>query len=599
MTMTEASKSAGGYTPAAQETKPLTRNEVALAITLRRLEWERELVDSFYYYERHPEEREIFVETLKLDVVSDPAYMTEFSNARDLWNKPAYAALDATLEQNKGKPATITEEVARLVLERAGRPTPDAVVAATKLERMPGSFAVIAQDAIERPVRAAPALDIRRGEYAHQDRMDAQERAMQAVQHDTAALMARYKDLSEAHGGRYVGADLAKELFADYNQSPEARNRYNAPVHNSAAVLAAQLFDEATRDRSHPERTHAVFLTGSPGAGKTSSVMSQGALDPHIAVVYEGQMFRAEQSFPKLGAALAAGLQPVIIAVHPRPETALANTFTRFDDVGRGASTKVMAQIQGELVSGLCEIYSRYGEDVSLRIIDARDQENRVELQGWKHLRTLESEGSQHAIKQRLDQELGRHRSAGTITDACYQQAAGNAPIRTSLADRRMGAGHGSNHERPEQEPRSASTATQAQLLIAQAASRPELRSDELARAHFLARTDLAWASKYDADHGPSIALRSQQLAGDHGKALAQSFLIDGPTESAKQYPELANPAKALQAAAAHAHTMTPESKAKVLEALQRQLAAGAARGELPLLRTQPSEVGIDLDRGR
>lgn len=435
---------------------------------------------------------------------------------------------------------------------------------------------------------------VRRGDYAHADRQAAQERAIQAVESDSPGLMTRYRDLAEAHGGRYVGADLAKELFADYNQSREARNRYNAPVHNSAAVLAAQLFDEAVRDRSAPERSRAVFLTGSPGAGKTSSVMSQGALPRDVAVVYEGQMFRAEQSFPKIDAALANGLRPEIIAVHPRPETALANTFTRFDDVGRGASTGVMSQIQGELVNGLREIHSRYGERVSLRIIDARDQNNRIELRGWNHLQTLESEGPQHAIKQRLDQELERHRAAGTITDACYRQSAGLAPERTSLHDRRMGLGHDPDHERAQQEPRAPLSAAQAQLLISQAATRPELRSEDLARAHFLARQDHAWASHYDARHGPSVASRSQQLAGDHGAVLADRFVLAGPIRSSQQFPELASAAGAMLAGADQVRAMKPADQAKVLEALQQKLAAGIERGKVPALPSRDQRTQLE-----
>lgn len=438
---------------------------------------------------------------------------------------------------------------------------------------------------------------IRRGEYAHADRQAAQENAIQAVESDAPGLMAKYRELREAHGGRYVGADLAKELFADYNQSREARNRYNAPVHNSAAVLAAQLFEEAVRDRSHPERTHAVFLTGSPGAGKTSSVMSQGALDPLLAVVYEGQMFRAEQSFPKLDAALANGLQPVVLVVHPRPETALANTFTRFDDVGRGASTAVMSQIQGELANGLREIHSKYGERVSLRIIDARDHASRVELRGWQHLPTLESEGPSHAIKQRLDQELARHRAAGTITDACYRQSAGLAPERAELRDRRMGPGHDPDHERAGRESRAALTAAQAQFLISQAAVRPELRSEDLARAHYLARQDRAWATHYDGEHGPSIAKRSQQLAANHGALLASRLVEAGPVASGKLYPELGAVVGALRAAADHVQGMAPDARTKVLQALQRDLAAGLARGEQPAPTLPSRERGPD--RGR
>lgn len=397
-------------------------------------------------------------------------------------------------------------------------------------------------------------LQVHRAQYDHGDRQAVQLQAMNAVLNDTTRMMDRYRELPEAHGGRYVGADLAKELFADYNQSREARNRYNAPVHNSAAALAGQLFEQAVLDHRHPERDRAVFLTGSPGAGKTTMVMEQGELQANIAVVYEGQMFRPEQSFAKLDAALAQGLKPEIIAVQPRPETALENTFNRFDHVGRGASIQVMSQIQGELAEGLRKIHAQYGDRVDLRVIDTREVAHNgqaTEYKGWQHLQILESEGTRDAIKDRLAAELERHRAAGTITDACYRQAAGRAPFQEQLTDRRMGPGHDPDAERVEQRPHPPLSREQARVLVATTADRPALRSDELARAHFIARQDKAWAESYDQEHGPDIARRSQQLAIQHGQVLARKLLQEDPVKACTVYPELVNSHRSIAGAAA------------------------------------------------
>lgn len=416
-------------------------------------------------------------------------------------------------------------------------------------------------------------LQINRLEFAHGDRQTVQAQAMKAVETDSPRLMDRYRELPEAHGGRYVCADLGKELFAEYNQSREARNRYNAPVHNSAAVLAAQLFEQAVLDHSHPERSRAVFLTGSPGSGKTTTVIRQGELDPNIAVVYEGQMFRAEQSYPKLDAALAQGLKPEIIAVQPRPETALENTFNRFDHVGRGASINVMAQIQGELAEGLRQIHAKYGDRVDLRVVDARQvaQDGQAtEYKGWQHLQLLQSEGSRDAIKDRLAAELERHRAAGTITDACYRQAAGQAPAREQLTDRRMGPGHNPDAERIEHKPHAPLSTEQARVLIATTADRPGLRSDELARAHFVARQDKAWSQDYDNAHGADIARRSQRLAIQHGQVLAQKLLHEDPVKACTTYPELVNSHRSI--AGAGAHLREQGQPAKAIEAAQERL---------------------------
>ena len=82
-------------------------------------------------------------------------------------------------------------------------------------------------------------------------------------------------------GGRYIAADLFKETFAAYAESRESRNRYNAPVHNSAAVLSAEQFRRVLRQADDPARDTVVLLTGIPGAGKTSSVLAGGGLSNH------------------------------------------------------------------------------------------------------------------------------------------------------------------------------------------------------------------------------------------------------------------------------------------------------------------------------
>lgn len=103
---------------------------------------------------------------------------------------------------------------------------------------------------------------IRRGTFAQADRAAAQETVAQAVERDPDPFIAAYRQHPESFGGRYVGADLFKETFAEYRQSNEARNRYNTPVHNSAAVLASTLFNRMLHDRTDTSRDTAVFLTG-------------------------------------------------------------------------------------------------------------------------------------------------------------------------------------------------------------------------------------------------------------------------------------------------------------------------------------------------
>jgi hypothetical protein len=114
-----------------------------------------------------------------------------------------------------------------------------------------------------------------------------------------------------------------------------------------------------------------------------------------------------------------------------------------------------------------------------------------------------------------------------------------------------MGPGHDPDAERVEQRPHPPLSREQARVLVATTADRPALRSDELARAHFIARQDKAWAESYDQEHGPDIARRSQQLAIQHGQVLARKLLQEDPVKACTFYPELVNSHRSIAGATA------------------------------------------------
>lgn len=264
--------------------------------------------------------------------------------------------------------------------------------------------------------------------FAEPDRQAVQDEAAAAVERDPEPLLARYRALPNSFGGRYVCADLFKELFPAFAASPEARNRYNGPVHNAAAVLSAEQFRRNLADPSLGGEG-VIFLTGVPGAGKTSSVLRPEQPWPARArMIFEGQMVKPETSFPKIQAVLDAGLAPSIVVVHVRPETALERTFARFATEGRGASKQVMAMIQGGQADGLQAISDRFGDAVALTIFDRRNPDAPGKSTEWENLDVLRSEGNREQIERRLEAAIDEHRRAGRIDDAAWRQASGLAP---------------------------------------------------------------------------------------------------------------------------------------------------------------------------
>jgi hypothetical protein len=270
---------------------------------------------------------------------------------------------------------------------------------------------------------------IQRNQYREPDRQLVQERVARAVEADPQAFLDAYAADPRSFGGRYICSDLFKERFPEFSGSPEGRARYNNPVHNSAAVLAAAQFSRILQEPSAPDRDHLLFLTGIPGAGKTSAVMkTKESIPDNLHAIYEGQLAKPGNAIHKIQEALDANLKGTILVVHTPPEVALRNTLMRFQEQGRGASLHVMALIQSELPKGLKAIHDHFGDSVSLTIFDrSGGLNNTKELDGWEHRPSLEREGNYERIHERLSYALNHYRESGLISEDAYRQAQGHA----------------------------------------------------------------------------------------------------------------------------------------------------------------------------
>jgi len=270
-------------------------------------------------------------------------------------------------------------------------------------------------------------------QFSQPDRAAIQDQICAAVGADPARFLTAYRMDARSFQGRYVNSDLMKEMFAEFSASKEHRNRYNLPVHNAAAVLASAQFHLTIADDSVPERVNALFLTGVPGAGKTTSVLANGSQFPQVArIVYEGQLADPAHALPKIEAALVQGLIVKILVIHVRSERSLTNTISRYESEGRGATIEALARIQGNLPTGLKQIQAHFGPAAGLAVVDRRDTMKPVLLAGWDALSLLESEGDYDHIKRNLTRILEDRYSAGLITQGAYDQALGRATAALS-----------------------------------------------------------------------------------------------------------------------------------------------------------------------
>lgn len=126
----------------------------------------------------------------------------------------------------------------------------------------------------------------------------AQALAMERAAMYSNEVLRDYCARPDTYGGRYVCSDTMKELLRGYAQSRASRNALHDAVHNAASVLAAEQFRRVVERGPTPESNVAVFVTGVPGAGKTTAVRSVVAMN--AAVVFEGQLRHPQAAFNKI-----------------------------------------------------------------------------------------------------------------------------------------------------------------------------------------------------------------------------------------------------------------------------------------------------------
>ncbi len=282
---------------------------------------------------------------------------------------------------------------------------------------------------------------LRRG-FEAEDRQRVENEAIASATANSDSHLSDYKRHPNSYGGRYVATDLFKETFPAFRNSREARNRYNVPVHNAAAVLASEQLRRLLDEAPTADARTALLLTGVPGAGKTTSVLASNTFPEGHRAVYEGQLARPETAFQKIEQALRRGYGVAIAVAHASPADALRNTLHRFAHDGRGASIGTTTEIQATLPTTLETVRERYSNDeVAFLIFDNRDRANSHILVGWNHLPILRSEGHRESIEQQLRTELERQWRGGLISVEAFRQAHGAAPLGPYLGLGKTGPG--------------------------------------------------------------------------------------------------------------------------------------------------------------
>ena len=185
-----------------------------------------------------------------------------------------------------------------------------------------------------------------------------QDKFIYEAENNTEKYLDAYKNLPSSISSHYICSDLVKETFEDYAKGVENRKKYAEVVHNSAAVLANEVFTRMVNDK---KIKRCIFLSGIPGAGKSFLVQSlavAGAIGDDT-IIYEGDI-TTPSIYEKMQMAVDNDVAIDILIVNPTLYLAQQNAIARHFEIGRGASSETMARIMSKIPGALEEIKSRF-----------------------------------------------------------------------------------------------------------------------------------------------------------------------------------------------------------------------------------------------
>jgi hypothetical protein len=193
-------------------------------------------------------------------------------------------------------------------------------------------------------------LTIGRGEQA----VDPAQSSAQVMEQDTAPkeridqafnspdAIDRYKALPGADGGKFIDADLARQLLPEYAASRDGAMVHSAATDEPAGRLAARVWEQMLAQPPSDQGAYAQILAGGSAAGKTYyREHYRAALDADI--VFDTTSANYERTKERIQQALDSGRHVVFTYIYRDFNEALAANASRFNESGRLVAPDYMA----------------------------------------------------------------------------------------------------------------------------------------------------------------------------------------------------------------------------------------------------------------
>lgn len=229
-----------------------------------------------------------------------------------------------------------------------------------------------------------------------------------------------------ARFGNVLNADNAKELSPEYAKN---RTDYALAVHEPASWLVSQMYKA---DLSVPApagiENMTLFTAGGAGSGKTTALESDQTIRdmlPKVQTVFDGTLRPAEKAISKVGQALGAGKDVMVVFVHRDPIEALDGVIHRAIRTGRTVAVAEMARQYSSIQDSMQALQDKFGStpNFHLSVVDNSRGAGNAKVATLDTIKpmTETAESLYTAMKGHLDAQFKQ----GLIPDKIYKAIAG------------------------------------------------------------------------------------------------------------------------------------------------------------------------------
>lgn len=237
------------------------------------------------------------------------------------------------------------------------------------------------------------------------------------------AYVAQYRELAAKAGNAdYFNADLAKELFPEYNASNEARRDNNEKVSSRASKIAFTAFEQRLKQPAEAGEV-ATLTAGGTGSGKS-------AMKPDHGIVYDSTMYEPGAAKRNVALVLDSGRDVDYRYVFTDPESAFSAAIARGKDHGRYVNLTAFVRTHEGAYKTVQELMREYADDgrVTFKLYDNTEfAQRKIEA-----LPAHEYNGLREQLQATLDAEY----RAGRVSEAEYRAIARTDP--PALRDARV-----------------------------------------------------------------------------------------------------------------------------------------------------------------